>query len=87
MTAAVYAPPCACVGAANFHEPSCRYFDSAHDPAGLADDPFGEGSPDDPDRSWRWRDGDDVPDDLDVNAGEDFRPVADGPIDEERSDE
>lgn len=41
--------------------------------------------PDHPDRVWRWRDGDDdlrdigaddVPDDLDCNAGEDFRPEA-----------
>ena len=33
----VYAPPCSCVGMAGFHEPSCVYFDSAHDPPELAD--------------------------------------------------
>lgn len=72
-----YVPPCPCQGPP-FHDASCPLFDSAHDPAGLAS-PFAEGSPDDPDRPWRWRDGDedmrgiglDEPaDDLDVNADE-----------------
>lgn len=78
-----YLPPCICpirgpVDEPIAHGPLCPWYDSAHDPAGLAS-PFASGSPDDPDRAWRWRDGDDdlrdvgiddPPDSLDCNAGE-----------------
>lgn len=73
-----YAPPCACVGASGFHEPPCPYYDSAHDPAGLADvEPtFAD---DDPDAPGYWRGEVGFPWDE-----YDLRPDVDGPIDEER---
>lgn len=71
----VYAPPCSCVGAAGFHEPSCVYFDSAHDPPGLAsvppDSPFAEGADDDPDAPGYWR--------GELGFPWDLRPDVDGP--------
>lgn len=74
----VYAPPCARVGMAGFHEPACPYFDSAHDPAGLAlvppDSPFAEGADDDPDAPGYWHG------ELGFPWDEyDLRPDVDGP--------
>ena len=87
---AVYAPPCSCVGMAGFHEPSCAYFDSAHDPPSMAspgyrgavlrfqtvppDSPFAEGADDDPDAPGYWRG------ELGFPWDEyDLRPDVDGP--------
>lgn len=68
-----YAPPCTCVGMAGFHEPGCRYFDSAHDPPALADDEP-DFSDDDPDAPGYWRG------ELGFPWDEyDLRPDVDGP--------
>lgn len=68
---AVYVPPCAC--GAGFHEPGCPHFDSAHDPAGLAE-PDPVFADDDPDAPGYWRG------ELGFPWDEyDLRPDVDGP--------